>query len=362
GGRVSDHPLPSVEGAITADEVLATAKHIASLQLPDGMIPWYPDGHCDPWNHVETAMALDVAGMHEPARRAYRWLADMQRADGSWHAYYLADGIEDAKLDTNVCAYIAAGVWHHWLVTGDRAFVESMWPTVERAVDWVLALQTPRGEIIWARHVDGTPWSYALLTGSSSICHSLRCAVALAELLGDERPEWELAAVNLADVIRNQPQAFAPKHRWAMDWYYPVLGGALTDAEAAARLESRWGTFVMPGLGVRCVSNEPWVTAAETAECSIAHSAVGLLDTAAMLLRWTRPHRCDDGAYITGLVHPDRVTFPTGERSAYTGAAIILAADAISGASPASGLFLGQHLPAVIDSGLPLDDPELDLD
>jgi hypothetical protein len=359
---VSGHPLPFVDGALTTDEVLATARHIASLQLPDGMIPWYPGGHCDPWNHVETAMALDVAGLHEAARRAYRWLADMQRADGSWHAYYLADGIEDAKLDTNVCAYVAAGVWHHWIVTGDRAFVEQMWPTVERAINWVLALQTPRGEIIWARHVDGTPWSYALLTGSSSICHSLRCAVALAELLDDERPEWELAAVNLADVIRNQPQAFAPKHRWAMDWYYPVLGGALTEDEAIARLESRWGTFVMPGLGVRCVSNEPWVTAAETAECALAHTVVGDVDTAMRLLRWTRPHRCDDGAYLTGLVHPDRVSFPEGERSAYTGAAIILAADAISGASPAAGLFLGQHLPAVIDNGLPLDDPQLDLD
>jgi len=351
-----------VDGAIRADEVLATARHIASLQQPDGMIPWFPNGHCDPWNHVETAMALDVAGLHEASRRAYRWLTRMQRPDGSWHNYYVAGGIEDAKLDTNVCAYIAAGVWHHWLVTEDRPFVEELWPVVERAIEWVLDLQTPRGEIIWARHVDGTPWSYALLTGSSSICHSLRCAVALAELVGDERPEWELAAVNLADVIHRQPLAFAPKHRWAMDWYYPVLAGVLIGDEAVARLAARWSTFVMPELGVRCVSNEPWVTAAETAECSLAHAAAGDLETAMRLLRWTRLHRCDDGAYLTGLVHPERVSFPDAERTAYTGAAIILAADAISGASPASGLFLGQHLPAVVDSGLPLDDPELDLD
>ena len=48
------------------------------------MIPWFPDGHCDPWNHVETAMALDVAGLHAEAERAYEWLADTQRADGGW--------------------------------------------------------------------------------------------------------------------------------------------------------------------------------------------------------------------------------------------------------------------------------------
>ena len=63
---------------ITTDELVATAKTITALQLPNGMIPWFPNGHCDPWNHVETAMALDVMGMHDEARRAYAWLADIQ--------------------------------------------------------------------------------------------------------------------------------------------------------------------------------------------------------------------------------------------------------------------------------------------
>ena len=47
-------------------------------------------------------MALDVAGLHREAELAYEWLAAIQRHDGSWHAYYVADGVEDAKLDTNV--------------------------------------------------------------------------------------------------------------------------------------------------------------------------------------------------------------------------------------------------------------------
>jgi hypothetical protein len=55
---------------------------------------------------------------------------------------------------------------------------------------------------------------------------------------------------------------------------------------------------------------------------------------------WTRAHRCDDGAYSTGIVYPSLERFPTGERSAYTGAAVILAADAITGASAGSRLFV----------------------
>ncbi len=325
---------------LTAEERAQTVDHIASLQLPSGMIPWFPGGHCDPWNHVETAMALTTGDQFRAAERAYQWLVDTQRPDGSWHNYYLPDGsVEDPKLDTNVCAYVAAGIWHHWLATGDRGFVAHFWPTVERAIDWVLQLQTPRGEIIWARHTNGKPWSYALLTGSSSICHSLQCAQALAVVAGEYRPDWELASLNLADVIRDQPGAFEPKTRWAMDWYYPVLTGVVTGLEAQTRLAAKYDEFVMEGLGVRCVNNEPWVTASETAECAMAFAAAGLPQTATDLLEATYAHRDHDGAYFTGIVYPGRVLFPDNERSAYTAAAVLLADDVLTRRSKASGLF-----------------------
>ena len=48
-----------------------TARHLASLQLPSGQIPWFVGGHCDPWNHVECAMALTITGHHDEARAAY---------------------------------------------------------------------------------------------------------------------------------------------------------------------------------------------------------------------------------------------------------------------------------------------------
>jgi hypothetical protein len=333
--------LPDLPGVLSADELLETATAIAALQLPNGMIPWYPGGHCDPWNHVETAIALDIAGMHTAAEHAYEWLCDTQRPDGSWHNYYLPDGsIEDAKLDTNVCAYVAAGVWHHWLCTWDRGFVDNLWPTVVRTLDWVCSMRLANGAVLWAREVDERPWDYALLTGSSSICHAVECGLLLADLVGEERPEWQALYRGLQHVIRNEPGAFAPKERWAMDWYYPVLCGVTLGEAAKARLADGWDTFVMDGLGVRCVSDEPWVTAAETAECSIACAASGDLATATDLLAWTRSHRCEDGSYWTGIVYPDRLRFPDGERTAYTGAAVIMAADAISGASPASKVFV----------------------
>lgn len=331
----------NIPGVISHDELVQTAASIASLQLPSGMIPWNTGGHCDPWNHVETAMALDTLGLHHEARHAYEWLADVQRNDGSWHNYYHSDGsVKEAKLDTNVCAYMAAGLWHHWLCTGDKKTLHLLWPTAKAALQWVLSMRRPDGTILWAKEVDESPWDYALLTGSCSIRHSLRCGAMVAALLDDHADIYLRAADTIDDVVRTNLNAFEPKERFAMDWYYPILTGAKESVQAKDRLAMFYDTFVMEGLGVRCVSDEPWVTAAETAECSLSYAAIGDLDTAKRLLQWTRPHRTTDGSYLTGIVHPQLISFPENECTAYTGAAIILAADAIANTSPGARLFM----------------------
>jgi hypothetical protein len=341
--------VPEVAGVLTAGQVADTVDSIAAVQLPSGMIPWFAGGHADPWNHVEAAMALAVGGRRADAEAAYAWLAREQRPDGAWHQYYVAEGVEQAKLDANVCAYVATGVWHHFCLTGDRGFLEAMWPVVDAAVGFVLELQTPRGEILWARHADGRPWPFALLTGSASIAHSLGRALDAAGELGHERPRWELARRRLAHVVACVPEAFLPKDRWAMDWYYPVLAGVVAGEAGRARLNAGWDRFVIEGQGTRCVSDRPWVTAAETSECAMAHLAAGHDARALALFRSAQQLRSDDGDYFTGLVLPERVHFPGGERSTYSAAAVVLAADALSGATPAADLFVGRPLlPALL--------------
>jgi len=59
--------LPEVGGIITAEQVLQTAESIAAIQQPDGGVP-LPEGHVDAWNHVESLMALTVAGLSQEAR------------------------------------------------------------------------------------------------------------------------------------------------------------------------------------------------------------------------------------------------------------------------------------------------------
>ena len=200
--------LPAVDGIVSRDDVASTVDAIARIQLPDGNIPWSPGDHTDPWNLVEAAMALDVGGRHPEAERAYEWLRSMQRADGAWHAYYVGRDVKDHALDTNVTCYSANGVWHHYLSTGDTAFLEEFWPVVERAVDFALTHQSETGEVAWR---GDQPGDGALLTGSSSVHASLRCAIAIAERLGHERPDWELSLGSLAIAVAHRPSAFAAR-------------------------------------------------------------------------------------------------------------------------------------------------------
>jgi hypothetical protein len=188
----------------------------------------------------------------------------------------------------------------------------------------------------------------ALLTGCSSILHSLRCGVALAAEVGEDRPEWELAAGRLRAALSRRPEVFTPKHRWAMDWYYPVLCGALDPDAARERLQAGWGRFVLPGVGVRCVDDHSWVTVAETAECVMALDAAGLTGEAADLFAVTGHFRCDDGGYHTGCVHPQCVRYPGGERSTYSAAAVVMASHVLGRSGPASTIFHDDALPAPV--------------
>ncbi|WP_439936187.1 prenyltransferase [Nocardia sp. N13] len=332
---------------LTRAQVEQTAATIAAVQEPSGAIPWSRGEHTDVWNHLEAAMALMVGGQREAAQRAFAWVRDTQRADGSWPMKIVAGEVEDHSGESNMSAYLAVAVWHHWLVARDEAFVRDLWPTVRRALDWVVSLQLPFGGIAWSQEWhDGQPATVnedALLAGSSSIHHSLRAGVALAELVGESQPEWELAGGRLGHALREHRDLFLDKSTFSMDWYYPVLGGAVRGRAAHDLIAEQWDTFVEPGLGIRCVSTNPWVTGAETCELVLALEAIGDRERALRLLSDMQHLRTDDGSYWTGYVFPDGVNWPH-EQTTYTAAAVVLAVDALSEGTLGADIMRGTTL------------------
>jgi hypothetical protein len=80
---------------------------------------------------------------------------------------------------------------------------------------------------------------------------------------------------------------------------------------------------------VRCVSDEPWVTAAETCELAMALDAVGQAGQARELVAQIQFLRASDGSYWTGWQFENGKHFPH-EQSSYTAAAVVLAADVLA--------------------------------
>jgi hypothetical protein len=320
-------------------DIASTAEFILNLQRPDGEIPWSLGGKTDPWDHVESAMGLGVAGYLKEAALAFDWLVKTQFKDGSWWSS-TRDGIpEDTTRETNMSAYIAVGVFHYYLLTQDKAFLQHMWHAIKGGINYAVNLQAPTGEIYWARNGRGIVDPMALLTGSSSIYMSLKCALAIASLLGKRRPDWEKSLEKLGDAIRNKPDCFNMiKSRYSMDWYYPVLCGAITGLEAKKRIEKFWDKFTVPDWGVRCVSDRPWVTMAETSELVLTLVAIGDFDRAETVFNWLRDKKFDDGSYWMGVTFPDTVIWPE-EKTSWTAAAVLLAYDALNEMTPASRIF-----------------------
>ena len=338
--------LPQLPGVLTAGQVAATAAAIAGVQQTDGGIPWAVGEHIDAWNPVEAAMALLVGGQVEAAEAAYDWCLRAQRADGSWPMKVVGTEVADASGDANMSAYLAVGAWHHWLVRRDRQAVRRLWPAVRRGLDWVVGLQLPFGGLSWSVDPAGLVATEALLAGSSSVYSSLRAGLALAALVGEPQPEWELAAGRLGHAVAAHPDWFADKSGFSMDWYYPVLGGPVRGAAGTSLLASRWDTFVVAGWGCRCVATNPWVTGAETCELALALDAVGD-PRAVRLLAQVQHSRHESGLYWTGYVYDEGVFWPR-EQTTYTSAAVVLAADALSRTTPGNGVFRGDA-----SSGLP---------
>jgi hypothetical protein len=344
---------------LTPAEVTASGRAIESLQEAGGAIPWTTGGHADVWNHVEAAMALQVAGRHAAVERAWTWVRETQRADGSWPMKVVADAVVDPSGETNMAAYVAVGVWHHWLVRRDLGFVAAHWPVVRRALDFVCGMQLPFGGIAWSQEWhQGRPArvnAEALLAGSASIHHALRAGLTLAELLDDPQPDWELTAGRLSHALRDHRESFLDKSTFSMDWYYPVLSGAVRGEAGHALIAARWDDFVVPGLGVRCVDTNPWVTGAETCELALALDALGDRARAREMFAAAQHLRQPDGSYWTGYVYSDAVHWPA-EHTTFTTAAALLAHDALADVTGGAGVFRGTGLvpapePLALDCG-----------
>jgi len=309
------------------------ASYIAECQLPSGAIPRHVGGMTDTWCHIACAIALDLCRQHTLASRAYRWLSEVQNADGSWWSSYSGDQPGDLTRDSNYCSYLAVGLWYHYLTTLDSGFLHTMWPTLEKGIAFTLRLQQPTGEIYWAYDPNDTPYPLSLLAASSCIWKSLDCGLRIARMVGQDKPDWALASQKLAQAMMERPQLFARSGDgitdYAMNWYYPVLTGVIGGHQAEERVRRRWADFIVEEWGCKCTAEEPcWVTVAETGELIVALNRIGEDRKARLLLDWILKLQDTDGCFWTGIKLPEKEVWPRQEKFTWVSAAVVMAVTA----------------------------------
>jgi len=318
-------------------------EYIAECQNTLGAIAWEPNGKVDPWDHVESIMALNLLDFKDEALKGFDWLISSQEHDGSWYSEYQGEKITNLNKETNFCAYISSGALHHFLNFKERSFLEKIWPTLKKSIEFVIAGQTDEGDILWAKDNNEEWMDDSLLTGCASIFKSLNDFNKIAKTLGYEEFILKEEIKNLKDSIINKSERFdrtwESKARYSMDWYYPVLCGIYSKQDSKKIINERWDEFVVPGLGCKCVSEEPWVTVAESCELILALNKIDEKKTALEIFEnISRLIDLKDKLFWTGYVYKDDKFWPI-EKPSWTAAAVVLAANSLFEFNSTSNFF-----------------------
>ena len=321
----------------------SSVDYILEVQNQDGSIPWEKGKKLDPWDHIEAAMGLSIAGNKVEAEKAFIWLSDNQLDDGSWYSEYIESVPQTKRRETNFSAYLATGLLHYFLIFEDKKFLERLFPSLEKAMDFVISSQTSKGDIYWAKEEGIEILDDSLITGSSSIYKSLECAIAIYNILGKPIENLRESRLSLRKSINNNPERYdrswESKSRYSMDWYYPILCGVYDNKKGISIIDSKWSDFIVLGMGCKCVVEEPWVTVAESSELVIALVKLGLIEKAEYIFNSLHQWRDEDGLYWTGYVYTDEKFWPV-EKPTWTAGAVLLAADSLYRFTRGSELFL----------------------
>ncbi len=326
---------------------LKLAKSIKNIQLESGAIPSNKDSSHDPWDHIEAIMGLNFLEDKESADLGFQWLKNNQNSDGSWYSKYLDNKPIELNKPTHFGPYISVAALHHFKIFSDKEKLNELWETIYSAVDFSVNLQNSNGTIPWSIDRDDQIENDFLLTGSSSILKSIECAIKISRIIEKkEKKNWLKAYKSLAQAIQNPHGLFdknQDRSRFSMDWYYPIISGALSPEEKDFYIKKIFKDFYIEGIGVKCVIEEPWVTVAETSEFIISLVISNKIEDAKKIL--LEAVNISDSDYIPymGWQYKENIFWPE-EKPSWTSAALILAADSIYGFSDGSDILIKNHL------------------
>jgi oligosaccharide amylase len=318
-------------------------------------------GYCWGRDAAFITTALDRAGLVRLTDRFYEWTLTAQSPDGSWQQRHYHDGslAPSWGLQIDEGASIIWGMYQHYLHTRDDGFAEKIWPAARQGAEFLLrylddetGLPKPSKDL-WEEREASHIYS------SAAVCSGLRAAAEFATLAGEDEfaAACSKAAQRIADAIQERcwnesrgslyrglrltvsEEEYA-KHmangargdvveldkgykRYVLD-VDPVIDISLLgvavpfDVLPADSREMRKTAdaveemLTVPGIGgIKRYENDPYIGGNPwiLTTCWLAQYriAIGELDAARELIRWTVEHRTH-----TGLL-PEQVDKETGD-------------------------------------------------
>ncbi len=198
-----------------------------------------PYNYCWPRDTWPMVLALDRLGYTDEAEKAIEFFKMSQKADGHWSVNAWCDGraTDDDTYAVEATAILVIAPYEHYGYTGDIDWLESMWPMMKKAADWVRGRRDP------ITHVQSTSneGDYFIpcesILGAACAYRAMRVASEVAQLLGygDDQsiPLWDARA---DEIERSIDPVFwlESEKRYAEFVNFPVIG---LDGSLHIRLE-----------------------------------------------------------------------------------------------------------------------------
>jgi hypothetical protein len=221
-GLVADAPLPDTsKGNVTALSRRALVTLVQNYDPKSGAISasiatqspyggdWIRDG-------AYFNVVLDrVLGKHDWVRKRNLWYASLQEGPndhmhsseipkGNWAMNYYGDGVAAGPIPWEIDE-TGYGIWtlyDHYRVTGNRTYLEQVYPAIERAANHLVDCKDDEGRQCAASEDDHLNDTQTIV-GGASVYVGLHSAVKAARALGfeDDAERWETRRDELGAAI-----------------------------------------------------------------------------------------------------------------------------------------------------------------
>lgn len=202
-----------------------------STQPPYGL-DWPRDG-------AFTNQALLAAGFPELVKKRNQFWAKVQDQpghriplvpSGNWAANYYADGVPGFPLvwwEIDETGWALWSLVSYYQATGDRAYIEEVYPAITRAADFLTRFKDPRTGRPRPAREDDNPYPRQTLHGAAAVYLGLNYAVKAAEAMEDNahRVKWGARLSELRAAILDQ-------------FYDPACGRFVNNAKDQGKCET----------------------------------------------------------------------------------------------------------------------------